>query len=125
MAIETALPMILSQVTGDSPRARRSDPVTSHAAADTVTSAAREASELEVLAILAAGRMTAEQVIKRHAYRASRGLAARKWTDSRLRTALSQLREKGLIEAAGFGLTETEHRATCWRLARSKRGADQ
>lgn len=122
MAIET-VPPILSQVTGDSPRARRDDPLTSHAAADAVTEAAREASELEVLAILSAGRMTAEQIIKRHAYRASRGLAVRKWTDSRLRTALSQLRQKGLVEAAGFGLTETEHRATAWQLVRRERGA--
>lgn len=112
-------PTILSTVTGDSPRARRSDPVTSHEAADSISPEALEASEVEVLAILAdVGRpMTAEELTKVHHLRAWNGTAAGTWTDQRLRTALKQLRRAGRVVVDGRGKTSTGRSAEALRLA--------
>lgn len=110
--------MILSPITGDSARARRSDPLTSHEAADRVSAAAREASEREVVAILAAADepITSESIIRRHAHRVWGGQAPREWPDSRIRTALAQLHEKGVVVHDGWRKNKSGYRAMAWRL---------
>lgn len=111
-------PAILSQVTGDSARARATDPETSHAAADSITPEGREASELEVLAVLTEAKtpMSAEQIEARHVHRAWQGQAAGTWTGARLRTALKQLADDGHVVRDGETRTKTGRRAAAWRL---------
>ena len=112
-------PPILSQIMGDSARARKADPETSHAAADSITAEGREASEVEVLEILrsATEPVTAERIEARHATRALRGESAGAWTGQRLRTALKQLVEDGYVVQDGEGRTRRGRRALTWRLA--------
>lgn len=105
--------------TGDNPRVRKSDPETSHAAADSITPEGREASELEVLAILGAATspITAEQVEARHTSRAGWGETAHHYTASRLRTALKQLAGDGLVERTLVeGRTKSGRRAATWQI---------
>jgi len=111
-------PAILSQLTGDAARARATDPLTSHAAADSITAEGREASELEVLAILreADGPITAEQIQKRHDNRHWQDLTPHSYTPSRLRTALKQLADDAHVVADGEGRTDSGRRARAWRL---------
>lgn len=113
-------PTILSPVTGDSARARKTDPETSHAAADSITPEGREASELEVLAILADAStpITAEQLESRHVQRAWQGQTGHAYTASRLRTALKQLADDGHVERTLVeGRTKSGRRAATWRIA--------
>jgi hypothetical protein len=114
-----SVPVILSPLTGDAARARRTDPETSHAAADSISSEDREASELEVLAILrgADRPLTTEQMEARHAHRAWQGEAPKAWTGSRIRTAVSQLAADGYVVQDGEGKTKSGRRAAAWRLA--------
>lgn len=112
-------PTILSQVTGDAARARKSDPETSHAAADSITAEGREASEYEVLAILQAATtpITAEQIEARHLNRAGWGETPHHYTASRLRTALKQLADDGLVYRTGVeGRTKSGRRAATWQV---------
>lgn len=114
-------PAILSQITGDSPRVRRSDPETSHAAADSIDADALEASEVEVLAILAAAArpMTAAAIERENLERAWQGRTERAWSPSRIRTALRQRARDGDIVQDGEGRTPSGRRAAAWRLAGS------
>lgn len=112
-------PAILSQVTGDSPRARRGDPETSHAAADSISPEALEASEVEVLAILAEAEwpLISDAIAQVNVRRAWQGQAERAWSASRIRTAIKQLAEAGRIVKDGEGLTDSGRRAARWRIA--------
>ena len=122
-----SVPAILSPLTGDSPRARRNDPETSHAAADSISLSDREASEREVLAILATADrpLTAEQIEDRNAHRAWQGDALRAWSGSRIRTAVRQLADDDRIVQDGEGKTKAGRRAVTWRLADGERGRDE
>ncbi|MEE2814715.1 MAG: hypothetical protein VYC96_03500 [Actinomycetota bacterium] len=105
--------------TGDNPRVRESDPDTSHAAADSITPEGREASELEVLTILRAATspITAEQIESRHTSRAGWGETPHHYTASRLRTALKQLADDGLVERTLVeGRTKSGRRAATWQI---------
>ncbi|MDN3309591.1 hypothetical protein QWJ90_01465 [Microbacterium oryzae] len=112
-------PAILSQITGDDARARRSDPGTSHAAADSISAEHLEASEQEVLTILAAADepLTDQAIAKRHVQRAWQLDGVPLWTDERMRTARAQLTKKGAVVQDGHGKTEKGRRAMAWRLA--------
>ena len=103
---------------GDSPRVRANDPETSHAAAESISFAALEASEVEVLVILdaATGPMTDAQIERAHAQRAWQGLAERIWSPPRLRTARKQLVDDGKVARAGEGRSATGRRAGAWVL---------
>lgn len=105
---------------GDSARARKTDPETSHAAADSITPEGREASELEVLTILRAATspITAEQIESRHTSRAGWGETPHHYTASRLRTALKQLADDNLVERTTVeGRTKSGRRAATWQIA--------
>lgn len=113
-------PSILSPVTGDSARARKTDPETSHAAADSITPEGREASELEVLTILreADKPITSEQIESRHLTRAWQVTGVHAYTGARLRTALKQLADDHLVERTDVeGRTKSGRRAATWRIA--------
>lgn len=111
------VPVILPA--GDTARARKTDPETSHGAADSITPQGREASELEVLAILADAStpITAEQIESRHVQRAWQGQTSHAYTASRLRTALKQLADDGHVVKDGEGKTKSGRRAATWRTA--------
>ena len=112
-------PAILSQITGDSARARLTDPETSHAAADSISAEALEESEAEVLDILAEAMhpLTDRQIERDHFDRVWQGAAARKWEPSRLRTARKQLVASGRVVQDGVGRTPSGREAAAWRLA--------
>lgn len=109
-------PAILSTITGDSARARTSDPTTSHEAADSISAAALEDSEREVLTIVrkAEAPVCAEQIEERHLRRFWQGDTADHWKPSRLRTALKQLVDAGAIVQQGETLTDSGRHARAW-----------
>lgn len=112
-------PAILSQLTGDSARARIDDPETSHEAADSISRKAREDSAREVLVIIAEATtsLTAEAIYETHEARAFMGWAERTYSPSRIRTGLSQLVDDGQVtETAERGKTKTGRSAKTWQL---------
>lgn len=133
-----ATPTILSAVTDDSPRARATDPTTSHEAADSISAAALEDSEREVLAIIrgASRPLCAQEIEKAHE---RRRWATQPYGLSRIRTAFKQLRDAGVLIESGstkttsgctaktYTLAPTSERAMTRRLAvyRQKRLAEK
>ncbi|QUW18861.1 hypothetical protein [Agrococcus sp. Marseille-Q4369] len=112
-------PAILSQLTGDSARARIDDPETSHEAADSISRKAREASAREVLTILAecAVPPTAEEIQEHHEARAFMAFCEHTYSASRIRTALKQLADDAQVEhAERVGKTKTGRSAKTWQL---------
>jgi predicted ArsR family transcriptional regulator len=112
-------PEILSQITGDSPRVRLTDPATSHEAADSISRKAREASAREVLTIIAASAlpMTAEAIHEYHEASAFMGLSEHTYSPSRIRTALKQLVDAGQVVATDRReKTKTGRSAQTWAL---------
>lgn len=90
---------------------RRSDPLTSHEAADSVDEAASCA---EVRRLLAAhGPLTDEEIAWKHAAPLPRPM----FSQSRLRTARSELKEAGVVIEAGEGRTRSGRRCKKWALA--------
>lgn len=110
-----AAPAIHHAAGYDEPRARTTDPVTAHEAADSISPEAREASEVWVLATLAEhGPMSDGDVWDWYVLFGP----ADNWSDSRLRTARSQLVRKGLvIEADKNGLSRAGRRVARWAVA--------
>lgn len=86
-------PAILSQLTGDSARARRTDTETSHKAADSITREATEDREFEVLAILSLAKhpLSDADIHEHHEARYHFGLANFSYEPSSTRTARKQL----------------------------------
>lgn len=77
---------------GDAPRARATDPLTSHAAAD-LTEDKVAASQRAVLAVLSEAMMPLTEEIA--------GYLKREFSPSRVRTARHELEEDGLVMCAG------------------------
>jgi hypothetical protein len=104
---------------GDTARARKTDPVTSHEAADSISVVGREASEVEVLTILRAADkpITSEQLEHRHITRAWQIPGISLYSGARLRTALKQLADDGMVIRDGEGRTKSGRRAATWRAA--------
>lgn len=101
-------PMIFPE---DEPRTRRTDPVTSHEAADGNDTAG---SRLAVLAVLeGAQKPLADFQIEV----AHRPYVWKPYTGARLRTARSELVRKGTVIADGITRTPTGSKTTTWRLA--------
>lgn len=93
--------------------ARKSDPATSHSAAQSISSASVRASEDAVLTILTLTKhaMTAVDV---------EVMAAKlrmPWSAARMRTALPDLEKKGLVRRAGTVKRDGDRRRTLWALA--------
>jgi hypothetical protein len=82
----------VGELWGDSPRVRRTDPITSHEAADTNDTARSIGLVLDILRTCPMADHEIESVAE------SRGS---KFTGQRLRTARAALVEKGLVEATG------------------------
>ncbi|MGC5078501.1 hypothetical protein [Agrococcus sp. DT81.2] len=106
-------------IVSDAPVARNTDPLTSVLAGE--NQPAREASEREVLAILALGGGVTDSTI----YRIHLTRAANKggipFTEQRIRTARAQLVTKQHVEAAGVVPhgSPTGRAATMWKLVTS------
>ena len=84
----------------DSPRVRESDPVESHLAADSISKTGRLDSQAHVLLDLRLyGRSSAWQIELRSELRSAR------FSPSRIRTALKELEEAGLIVRSAGGVT--------------------
>lgn len=88
-------PAILSTITGDSARARLTDPETSHKAADSISREATEDRELEVLEILADAKapLSDAEIHEEHEARYHFGLARFPYEPSSTRTGRKQLQE--------------------------------
>lgn len=97
---------------GVSPDVRRSDPGTSHEAADLAN---RPGSEAEVLRILRTyGPADDEEIYLMHIRESTV-----KWSPSRMRTARSALVDAGVVEATGmFHITVHARRCNVWQAVR-------
>lgn len=100
---------------GDTARVRRSDPLTSHEAADSNDiHGARE----EVLWYLSIEPLADHELVERFYadYRIS-GFNQLRYTPQRLRTARKELVDMGRVEATGiYRLTATGGRANVWQI---------
>lgn len=91
------------------PRARRSDPVTSHEAADGSNLWASQQAVLALLEAAGTEGMTQPELV----------VALPEWSESRVRSAVSELVAAGLVVDAGFArLTVHGYRSRVWMLAR-------
>lgn len=102
-----AIPLLIFD---DSPRARRSDPQTSHEAADTNDTARSRAAVLAVLN--GSERPLADFEIES----VHRTFTRTPFTPSRLRTARHELEEDGVVIPVGTTRTPTGRRATTWAI---------
>lgn len=103
---DLAVPMILPN--RDIPRTRRSDPPTSHEAADTNNIHASIGLVLAALTDL--GPLADHELVAR---------LATSFTEQRLRSARAALVEMGLVEFSGFyRLTANNRRARVWQSTR-------
>jgi hypothetical protein len=102
---------MLPMVWPDAPNARRTDPETSHAAADSNDTAG---SRLAVRAVLEG---TKKPLADFQIHQAHRLYFRNPYTESRLRTARHELAEAGEVVADGTTRTPTGRRSTTWRLA--------
>lgn len=106
MPTQTAVPMIH----GDSPRTRRSDPITSHLAADTNDIKGSRRDVLDILQVFGP-QADHEMVAMAAQYTPA-------FTPQRLRSARAELVELGLVEALGiYRLTASGRRANVWQVA--------
>jgi hypothetical protein len=107
--------MSRSSVT-DYPVARTTDPLESYLAGE--SQSAREASELAVLEILR-GAAHHNVAFSAHEVESTASESGDPWTPQRLRTAIAQLRRKGLVVEAGRreGASPTGRAAMTYTLA--------
>lgn len=98
----------------DSPRARLTDPDSSHAAADTSDRAGSTREVLSWLSLYPDGLTDAEL---EHLHTRSRAAAGHKpYTGARLRTARAELVEAGRVVAVGKGISPSGRACTRWAL---------
>ena len=103
-----ARPPIHSVLRDDTPRARRSDPTTSHEAAD--TNDTDKSIGLVLSALKGFGPSADHELVQM--------LASSGFTPQRLRTARAALVERGLVEESGiYRLTSHGRRAIVWRVS--------
>jgi predicted ArsR family transcriptional regulator len=89
------------------PRARRTDPVTSHLAAASMIEGAASQRAAIVRALKEHGPMTANEMDRMHG-----------WRDATAGRRLSELREAGAVVADGTRLTESGRSASLYRLVK-------
>jgi hypothetical protein len=99
------------------PRARRSDPDTSHAAARSVSADTGKRSRRDALYVLTAGPATHETIADRVAAEGE-AVGPPRYTPSRLRTAVAELVDVGLVVDTGIReRIRSGRRAIVWALA--------
>ena len=108
----STVPMIFPD---DSPRARRSDPLTSHRAADITRGYGAKTAVLSWLSIHKDG-LTDDEIASKH-IRSTRRSGTKALSGSRLRTARSELVRDKQVIAAGEGTSDAGNPAQIWRLA--------
>lgn len=105
------------------PRARSSDPWTSHAAAESVRSLNKKQSE--VLKVFKTyGRMTDEDLLRLHKGLADFGQLEVQ-SDSGLRTRRRELADKGLVKAMGKTTNSRGRPTIVWGLPDDVRGQEE
>lgn len=108
MSIDTLPPAIHSTPDGDSPRVRRTDPITSHEAAD--HNDVEKSLGLVLSALKAFGPSADHELVNL--------LGQSGFTPQRLRTARAALVERGLVEESGiYRLTSHNRRAIVWQVS--------
>ena len=109
----TLTPPIHSTFTGDSPRARRTDPGTSHEAADLTDTHKSIGWVLKTL--VAQGPLADHEIVLMAT------ICGMPFTGSRLRTARAALVGMGLVEESGiYRMTENNRRAIVWQFNDAK-----
>lgn len=101
MLNDTLPPTLFDPVDEDAPRVRATDPVTSHQAAD-ATRKSRAGSRDAVLAALLRDGALADHELVLAVQSDATWNGGRMYSPSRIRTARSELVERGLVEDAGF-----------------------
>lgn len=95
----------------DTPRARTSDPVTSHWASDSSAKSVQPSRAFVLFILRELGPLSQPELIN---VARARDLH---FSDSRLRSAVSELRENGLVEFTGFyHQTQSGNRTQVWQL---------
>jgi hypothetical protein len=108
MSATLAPPMVHSIFGGDSPRARRGDPSTSHEAADTNDVSKSIGWVLQTLT---------RKSLADHELVGLAGVHGLPFTGQRLRTARAALVGLGFVEASGvYRMTESNRRAIVWAV---------
>ena len=101
----------------DSPRARRTDPETSHEAADSTAGAIRESRDFVFFLLEVGGPMCDHELVVDAEKWARAFRDAPRWSASRIRTARHELTCDLLVEhSGGFGRTSSGRRAKVWRV---------
>lgn len=96
---------------GDSARARRTDPLTSHAAADGTANKRPHSWLLIERALAQNAPMTAQEIIQHIRFQLGVWIS-----ESRVTTGVSELREMGAIRQDGERRNPSGYAASAWRL---------
>jgi hypothetical protein len=106
------VPPIGSVFADDTARARRSDPLTSHEAADRSRASVQDSKAIVLQLLTDRGPMAQFQIVAALAHR---------FSESRLRTAVSELKADGLVEWSGKGiLTPLGNPAQVWQITKGR-----
>jgi hypothetical protein len=110
-------PAIHAAIGEDSPRARRSDPETSHEAADSNDLNGSQAWVLHLIRTY--GPLDDVTLCDEHEVALDRNDDVTPWTDQRIRSARHELVERGLVEWAGIWKIRPGHRrARVWQAVK-------
>ena len=102
----------------DEPRARRSDPITSHGAADSTQSKAAQSRDFVLYLLRDLGPMADHELVDAADLLNARLPETPRFSPSRLRTARHELTESGSVVDLGiFHLTASKRRAMVWAVA--------
>lgn len=102
----------------DEPRARRTDPVTSHEAADSTQSKAAASRDFVLYLLRDLGPMADHELVDAADLLNARLPETPRFSPSRLRTARHELTEAGKVTDLGiFRLTVSRRRAQVWGVA--------
>lgn len=121
MSTTTSLPPQIVMV-GDSARTRRSDPVTSHEAADSTTNSIHFSQVYVYDTLRWHGPFADHELVEFHEDEAAHAPynVPQKYSASRLRSARAELVEQGRVVFTGeFVLTDSGRRAKVWRAVSS------
>ena len=98
------------------PRARRTDPSQSHDAADSITAETVFDSHDEVVYLLSIGPAAAHELVEEHERQVRLLAYPRRFSPSRLRTAIKELASLDRVTVIGFTKTPSGRVARIWAL---------
>lgn len=121
MTLDTPLSIfdtnVIPPLNGDGPRVRRSDPITSHEAADSNDVYPSQTYVFDLLWLL--GPSTDHELVAAAEKEFAQHPGMDSWTPQRIRSARNELKNRGLAEFTGeYRPSPTGRRAQVWRVVR-------